>query len=531
MIGVAALMAMTSCDNPTYPGGDNGNTDGKEEAQGQVSLSQLSIKVNVSDIEMGSRAANVEDLSKYTINIKRVNRASESGNQSFLYGEMPELVALPVGQYVVEAYNAEEQVAEFDAPFIYGKSKQFSVVANDIVVVDPIECTLRNVKVSIAYTDELRSRMSDVAVTVTVADTETLVFSGDETRSGYFKYVEGNKTIVAEFSGKIDGTPVTSYKVITNAVAPGYHHTITFSLKDSPNPPDEYGTIGTTGVSLDATVDRVDLNGNVSLGDEEIIEPDAPKEYLTVGADALSFGCAAEQKTVQVKASHEWTVESSAPWCTVTKTTSGISVDVAANSDPANDRTATITVTMNKLTSTIAVTQAKYTEAPQGPTFESEYIDLWSGAYNNISEFGADKKPAVVVISAPKGIKNLHVTISSATLEPLLDGMLETQFDLATGLSDAGNDLTTALAGLHFPVASGGTYETQDENGNPVTETYGPVLNQTTVNFDITTFMNLMAKDMIGASASSTPKHDFIVTVTDNDGNEATATIRFQSDI
>ena len=244
---------------------------------------------------MGSRAANVEDLSKYTINIKRVDRASESGNQSFLYGDMPELIALPVGNYVVEAYNAEEQVAEFDAPFIYGKSKQFSVVANDIVVVDPIKCTLRNLKVSIAYTDELRSRMSDVAVTVKVADTETLVFSGDETRSGYFKYVDGNTTIVAEFSGKIDGTPVTSYKVLTNAVAPGYHHTITFSLKDSPNPPDEYGTIGTTGVSLDATVDRVDLNGNVSLGDEEIIEPDAPKEYLTVGANVLSFGCAAEQ--------------------------------------------------------------------------------------------------------------------------------------------------------------------------------------------------------------------------------------------
>ena len=43
MTGVAALVAMTSCDSPIYPGGDNGNTDGKEEAQGQVSLSQLSI--------------------------------------------------------------------------------------------------------------------------------------------------------------------------------------------------------------------------------------------------------------------------------------------------------------------------------------------------------------------------------------------------------------------------------------------------------------------------------------------------------
>lgn len=517
MIGVAALMAMTSCDNPTYPGGDNGNTDGKEDAQGQVSLSQLSIKVNVSDIEMGSRAANVEDLSKYTINIKRVDRASESGNQSFLYGEMPELVALPVGQYVVEAYNAEEQVAAFDAPFIYGKSNQFTVVANDIVVVDPIVCTLNNVKVSIAYTDELRSRMSDVQVTVTVADTETLVFSGTETRSGYFKYVEGNTTIVANFAGKIDGTPVTSYKVLTNAVAPRYHHTITFSLKDTPTPPDENGSIGDTGISLDATVARVDVNGDIDPGDEEIIEPDAPKEYLTVGADALSFGCAAEQKTVQVKASHEWTVESSAQWCTVTKTTSGITVDVTANSDPVNDRTATITVTMNKLTSTIAVTQAKYTEAPQGPTFASDYIDLWSGAYNDPTEFGPDKKPAVVNISAPKGIKKLHVTISSETLSDMLPGVgLATDFDLATGLSDDGKDLTTGLVGLGFPVASGGT---ADINGTPTP--YGPVLNQTSVVFDITSFMELLVLPGPG-------KSDFIVKVTDNEDNESECTIRYE---
>ena len=523
MIGVAALMAMTSCDNPTYPGGDNGNTDGNEEVQGQVSLSQLSIKVNVSDIEMGSRAANVEDLSKYTINIKRVDRASESGNQSFLYGDMPELIALPVGNYVVEAYNAEEQVAAFDAPFIYGKSKQFAVVANDIVVVDPIECTLQNVKVTVAYTDELRSRMSDVQVTVTVADTEKLVFSGTETRSGYFKYVEGNTTIVANFAGKIDGTPVTSYQVLTNAVEPGYHHTITFSLKDSPNPPDEYGTIGTTGVSLDATVDRVDLKGNVSLGDEEIIEPDAPKEYLTVGADALSFGCAAEQKTVQVKASHDWTVESSAAWCTVAKTANGISVDVAANSDPVNDRTATITVTMNKLTSTIAVTQAKYTEAPQGPTFESENIDLWSGAYNDPANFNASH-PASVVISVPKGIKILHVSITapaeggSILPDIVPDAGLETAFDLATGLGDSGNDLTDALCRLGFPVASGGSY-VDDITGETVN--YGAVLNETSVVFDITSFMDLIP-------AAGKGKTDFVVDVTDNDGNTGQAIIRYE---
>ena len=517
MIGVAALAAMTSCDSPTYPGGEG--TDEKNEGEGSVSFANMSISVKNSEIIINSRAGS-EDVSKYTVSIKRVDgtsAASAEGNQSFIYGNMPELIALPVGDYVVEAYNAEEQVAAFDAPYFQGESNQFTVKANDIVTVDPIVCTLKNVKVSIDYTDELRAHMSDVTVTVTVAESETLDFAGDETRSGYFKYVEGNTTIAATFNGKVDGFEVSDYRVLTNAVAPGYHHTITFSLKDTPTPPDEHGSIGDTGISLDATVARVDVNGDIDPGDEEIIEPDAPKEYLTVGANALSFGCAAEQKTVQVKASHEWTVESSATWCTVTKTASGISVDVAANSDPANERTATITVTMNKLTSTIAVTQAKYTEAPQGPTFESEYIDLWSGAYNDPTEFGPDKKPAVVNISAPKGIKKLHVTISSETLSSMLPGVgLATDFDLATGLSDDGEKLTTALVGLGFPVASGGT---ADINGTPTP--YGPVLNQTSVVFDITSFMELLVLPGPG-------KSDFIVKVTDNEDNESECTIRYE---
>ena len=517
MIGVAALAAMTSCDSPTYPGGEG--TDEKNEGEGSVSFANMSISVKNSEIIINSRAGS-EDVSKYTVSIKRVDgtsAASAEGNQSFIYGNMPELIALPVGDYVVEAYNAEVQVAAFDAPYFQGESNQFTVKANDIVTVDPIVCTLKNVKVSIDYTDELRAHMSDVTVTVTVAESETLDFAGDETRSGYFKYVEGNTTIAATFNGKVDGFEVSDYRVLTNAVAPGYHHTITFSLKDTPTPPDEHGSIGDTGISLDATVARVDVNGDIDPGDEEIIEPDAPKEYLTVGANALSFGCAAEQKTVQVKASHNWTVESSASWCTVTKTASGISVDVAANSDPANERTATITVTMNKLTSTIAVTQAKYTEAPQGPTFESEYIDLWSGAYNDPTEFGPDKKPAVVNISAPKGIKKLHVTISSETLSSMLPGVgLATDFDLATGLSDDGKNLTTALVGLGFPVASGGT---ANINGTPTP--YGPVLNQTSVVFDITSFMELLVLPGPG-------KSDFIVKVTDDDDNEKDCTIRYE---
>ena len=493
MIGVAALAAMTSCDSPTYPGGEG--TDEKPEGEGNVSFANMSISVKNSEIIINSRAGS-EDVSKYTVSIKRVDgtsAASAEGNQSFIYGNMPELIALPVGDYVVEAYNAEEQVAAFDAPYFQGESNQFTVKANDIVTVDPIVCTLKNVKVSIDYTDELRAHMSDVTVTVTVAESETLDFAGDETRSGYFKYVEGNTTIAATFNGKVDGFEVSDYRVLTNAVAPGYHHTITFSLKDTPTPPDEYGSIGDTGISLDATVARVDVNGDIDPGDEELIEPDAPKEYLTVGTTALNFGCDASQSNVQVKSSDAWTAESSASWCTVTKTETGMTVAVAANSDANNDRTATITVTMGKLTATIAVTQAKYTEAPQGPKITSDNIDL--NGTNSNTKFNAST-PASINVEAASGIKNFVVEISSD----------------AAGFMAAINDLGLA----NFDLCNPGSVA---ESLSSLQLPYGDqVKNKTSMVFDITTFM-----PMLNAFEGN---HNFKITVTDNAGASTEVTIR-----
>ena len=200
-----------------------------------------------------------------------------------------------------------------------------------------------------------------------------------------------------------------------------------------------------------------------------------------------------------------------------------MTVAVAANSDANNDRTATITVTMGKLTATIAVTQAKYTEAPQGPTFESENIDLWSGAYNDPANFNASH-PASVVISVPKGIKILHVSITapaeggSILPDIVPDAGLETAFDLATGLGDSGKDLTDALCRLGFPVASGGSY-VDDITGETVN--YGAVLYETSVVFDITSFMDLIP-------AAGKGKTDFVVDVTDIDGNTGQAIIRYE---
>lgn len=489
-----AIVALTlsSCDDPSYP--DN-STDSKE---GQLRLSKMTISVSNAEKVIETRSS--VDVGTFTVNIK--NSAGETV-ETYKYSEMPELVTLSAGKYTVEAYNSEQQTAAFEAPYFYGASAEFEVKAGEIEDVDPVVCKLANIKVGVFYSDELKKVMgSDVVVNVKVADSEELDFVASETRSGYFKYVEGNTTIVATFTGTVDGYKVSEYKVLTNAVAPGNYHKITFSIKDAPEPPDENGQIGGSGFNMDATVTSIDYTGNVDPGEEDLIDPD---DYLTVGRSTVNFKCDASSENVTVKSSGAFTATSNADWCTISNLTrSGFTINATANTDASNDRSAIVTVAMGSMSSTIQVTQAKYTETTTEPTFSSQYLDLTSGNYNDASEFGTSLKPAQVTIAAEEGIKTLHVTIDSETLpESELEGVgLSKDFELTTGLSDDGKDLSEALGGLGFPIKES-------------------VLNQKSVNFDITTFVPML-------SALGKGKSNFIIKVTDNKNQSATATIRIE---
>ena len=188
---------------------------------------------------------------------------------------------------------------------------------------------------------------------------------------------------------------------------------------------------------------------------------------------------------------------------------------MAAN-EAATSRTANVVVTMGNLSKTIKVTQAEYSDMKPAPSFSSENINL--SAYNDARLFGTDEGllAAEVLISAPNGIKSFEVNINSGTLTAeVLQGVgLDTQFNLATGRSAAGKDLTEGLAGLGFPVANGGT-----TSGG---KTYGPVVDQTSVTFNISQFIPLLS--IYGAAY-----HDFELTVTDNAGQVGTCVIKFQT--
>lgn len=492
MAMAAVAAAMTSCDDPAY-------LTETETGEGTLSLTGLVVDVNSSENEVETKSG--VDVSSFIINI-----IDDDGSvvATYTYQSLPETISLTAGDYTIEAYNEEEQEAAFDAPYYYGTSGTVTITAGATTTPETITCSLANVKVGIFYTDELAEVMdTDVAVTVTVADTRSLVYTYDETRAGYFKVSDasGTSTLLATFSGTVDGYTFSDYKVLTTDVEAGNYLKITFSLKETPDVTQTTGGVSGSSFTVSATVTRYDVNGNVSVDDEEIIDGD---DYLNLSSSALSFTSDAGSATVTVSASDEFTATSDATWCTISDvSTTSFVVNVTENTDTASSREATVTVTAGELTATVAVTQQAYTTW-NGPTFYSEYIDLTSGEYNDASEFGTGLKEATVIITAPNGIKTAHVTIDSDILTPseLASIGMASAFELTTGLSDDGDDLSLILAGLGFPTGSS-------------------VLNQTEVTFDITTFIPLL-------SALGTSKSTFVLDVTDNEDLSATAYLRFE---
>jgi hypothetical protein len=179
---------------------------------------------------------------------------------SYLYAEMPSVIELPVGEYTATASLGDAEGVGFDAPYYKG-STTFTVRENDITEVNTIECKLSNVKVTIIYSDDLKAAMADDAkVTVLVGENSTLDFGKNETRSGYFGYVENSNTMVATFSGAVDGVSETNSRVYTD-VAPGTHYRITYTLHKPGSDPNAAGTI-VPGLKVDARVEVVDVNYN-----------------------------------------------------------------------------------------------------------------------------------------------------------------------------------------------------------------------------------------------------------------------------
>lgn len=386
---VSVLTLFSSCDN------ENWDSEELLKSEGQLSLQSLTIDVDAAVKEV-SRSLNDSsdiDASNYIINV--VNRNTQEVVNSWKYSDMPEIATLNVGEYTLEVKSHILEPAQWEAPYYYG-TKDFSIRKNEVTEVANVTCTLSNVMVSVRYSEALYNALGDdVKVAISIGSNGVLEYTRDETRAGYFELPSLSSTIVAEFTGTVNGKATSLRRVFTE-IAVGQHHIITFSLNSG---------------SVDPSII---IDANISYED--------------------------------------------------------ITIDVPGTEDPE---------------------QGDRPQENNAPTITSETLDLEG---TNIITADIIAK---VDINAPLGIKNFVVDIISEQLsqEVLQDVGLDSTFDLTNP-----GDLQEPLTELGFPTGDA-------------------VLNQTSMAFDITDFMQLLTL--------FPGQHQFRLTITDNEGNTVTKTLTF----
>lgn len=364
-----ALLGITACkeDNPI-------------PADGTLKLSTLGLEI------AGTGRATV-DISNFIVDICQDGKAKPV--QTFVFSKMPSVVALAPGEYYVDVRSHNLEKAEWDNPYYAGKSEKFQIVADDVTELDPIKCVFSALKVSVVFGPKLMTKIgSDVSVTVVANDEGRLVYTPGDSREGYFATIDGSTTLVATFSGTVNGNKEEFSRTYTD-VAAGQHRTITFEVgNDVPEPDAPTGSVDQSqGISVDVTyVDEDMMSADVTGGNEDVI-PDAGEKPGKL-PELPDEG------------------------------------DDPNTPDVPDDPT------------------------PSGPVFGFEGSTLENGKTYFTDEFSASK-PAKLVIVCPEGIASAHVTIASTFLTPeeLENVGLTDKFDLCTDEA-----LFEALGGLGFPV-------------------------------------------------------------------------------
>lgn len=262
-LAAALLAGGCSKENPFGGGSDE---------EGKILKSALSVSIKADGLERQNIRTRAEaDLNDFTVVFTQQGHSEPV--RKYKYGEMPDVVSLPAGTYTCTATYGELRQAEWESPYFLGSSESFEVTPYEITsYIEPIECKLENIKVTIDFDSELRNAMSeDSYVEVKVGSSSSLHFTkaeADAEKAGYFSHT-AETTLVATFNGKINGVQTVESKSMKN-IEKGNHYKITFRLHRGS---DGSATGDITGdVSVDASVTVVDVTRNVPLGDEPLLD-------------------------------------------------------------------------------------------------------------------------------------------------------------------------------------------------------------------------------------------------------------------
>lgn len=276
VVAAAAFAGFTSCS-------DTWTNDLAEEEKGTLNTESILASVNTYEAEkedaQGAKAPEsraVTDLSPFIV---EVVKSDGSKVVSWTYATMPPAPTFAVGTYTVRVKSHNPQPVEWEKPY-YAGEQQFQIKANDVTDVDPIVCTLANVRVSISVTEALKNASADdVNITISGEPGVDLEYGLNETRSGYFAYTEGLSTMKVHFEGTVSGAREDFTHVLKD-IKPGQHRKVFFALRVNPNPPaDETGNIEIPegeGVMVDCGVTTYEVDGTVSSKEDVIDDSGRP---------------------------------------------------------------------------------------------------------------------------------------------------------------------------------------------------------------------------------------------------------------
>ena len=534
-IAFASLAVLASCSKDKVDYVDNG-LDAQDKV-GYLNLGDMnaSVLVETENIESVTRAEGV-NINDFDVVI--TNQAGETV-KSFKYGERPtESIALDGGIYTISMSSAVMGDPAFEAP-IYAGKKEVVITRQQITTVSDLVCKLANIKVSIGYSADLAEQVDHnrTKMTVALAD-KSLVFNYGEERAGFFTPIGVENTLQLTFecyyagddkkitmTNEIKGVKAAQWRQVEVVVQHAADGTTNIGIKCDTWTYDEEVKFDTSVAMLEEVIpddtdvpvivweghdltqpfeltdDMFDAEGNFTKSINVDITAKAPIKSLVVKAssDNTDFTAAyaeimpLEEDLCAPTTSN--TILKMMGYPTDAKDATTTRIKFAAQTELLKSYEGThsyeITATDENGAHTTVTLTIKYGQnvAPQ---------IIWVGYDIDKRQTIKSGDTCMIRVVAPLAVKDFEVAIVSEKLSADLPGMgLATEFSLVNS-----TDMFDKLINLGFPT------------GDAV---YG----QTLISEDqlnISSFLGLLG--MLGAG-----DHDFVMTVTDMEGNVTTKTV------
>lgn len=480
--------------------------------------------------------------------------------KSFKYGERPtENIELDKGNYIFKMQSGEVQGAAWEAP-VYGVAEPFTISGKEVTTLSNLVCRLLNIQVSVSYAADLRAALSDDTTTTVKVDTNSLVYALTETRSGYFLAPNATNdikvTVKGSYTAEGKDTPSKfEMNATIKGVKAGQYRDITLVI--------EYSTEGNIVIkaTIDGWVEDEEITCDFStLIAEDIIDDDEKRPSIvwlnndidtpiTLSADkfdergnclvnfyidviaertiaALNVDIASTNSDF-ITSLGDYNIPSSFDMCNAGSATASLKImGYAVNSEVAGKDKVSydLTAQMKQIKDFAGTHTFKITakDAKGGTTEKTLTIVIpgeqsgpsivWKG-YDISQRYEiVDGMTVDITAAAASGIKAFTVQIVSDTLTPseLANVGLCDNLDLvnpekssdSTGKMTDMSSIEQSLNNLGFP-------------------TRDAVLNQTEVSFSITQFLSLL-------SFTGNGQHNFIMTVTDNNGDTTVKTLMLE---